>query len=52
MARRYGVDPYTVLEWDPDRVALAVACYEQAVSSLAQAMDKGGLVPAVVAGQL
>jgi hypothetical protein len=53
LAVSYGTDPYTVLTWDPLRVAINCAAYDQAAATLAQMGDRGGAaVPVVVMGRL
>jgi len=38
--------------WDPDRIALAVACLDQADATLKQMADRGGTAfPVVIVGQ-
>ena len=52
LARRYGTDPGAVMGWDPDRIALAVACLDQADATLKQMADRGGTAfPVVIVGQ-
>ena len=54
LARRYHTDPLTVLEWDSERLAFAVACYEQAMASADQmSQNKDATVfPVVIIGSM
>jgi len=53
VARRYGTDPWTVLEWHPARLALASACLQNAEAELRQEIHAAasrppGLIPSIV----
>lgn len=57
IARRYNTDPMSVIEWDPERLAFAVAVYDQAMAAMDQAARQnaksGGIgFPVVVMGAL
>jgi len=55
VARRYGTDPWTVLHWEPARLAVAIECVAAADAESAQRIERtnaaGGIVwPVVVVG--
>ncbi len=54
VARRYGVDPWTVLRWSPDRLGLALLTMEAGISAegrvASEVAAKGLVVPVVVIG--
>ena len=53
MARRYKTDPYQILTWDPDRFAMAFACYQQAMAAYAEAGErKSAGFPVFLVGEL
>lgn len=53
MARRYNTDPGEILQWDPDRVAMAVACFDQAMATAVEKMErKEAGFPVFVLGHL
>lgn len=55
IASRYGTDPWSVLEWDPARLALAIACMDQAMATFGQEKERAGGIgplPVVVVGRL
>ena len=54
LARRYGVDPWTVMRWSPERLGLAMAAMEAGVRAemeLGKVVgDKGMCMPVFVIG--
>ena len=52
LASRYGTDPWSVLQWAPDRLGLALACADaadaDATRRIAAIASGGGLVFPVV----
>jgi len=50
IARRYGTDPWTVLQWPPERVAMAWTCIEAARArrrDVLQTRDDQGRPPSI-----